>query len=195
MRHPDEVEQYGVVGQCHASFLCGARKIVRYRSLMYLGIRVALAAVADRADAHAIMAVNAVFQYAEKPVEARSPRLHFLVGFGFLRGPFGCDIRYAGVADRQFLVNGYVEFREEAFAGESVEKYPDIVFELKDTYGVDRTLYCGTLGMTTTHKKVSGGHAQFGVFMLHNSERSLPERDLRISEVFPTVLEVLGLGG
>lgn len=89
----------------------------------------------------------------------------------------------------------YARRREEAFTGESVDKYPDVVFELKDTYGVDRTLFCGTLGMTTTHKKVSGGHAQFGVFMLHNSGRPLPERDMRISEVFPTVLEVLGLGG
>jgi predicted AlkP superfamily phosphohydrolase/phosphomutase len=89
----------------------------------------------------------------------------------------------------------YARRREEAFSGGSVGKYPDIVFELKDTYGVDRTLFCGTLGMTTTHKKVSGGHAQFGVLMLHNSGRPLPERDMRISEVFPTVLEVLGLGG
>jgi predicted AlkP superfamily phosphohydrolase/phosphomutase len=89
----------------------------------------------------------------------------------------------------------YARRREEAYAGESVDKYPDIVFELKDTYGVDRTLYCGTLGMTTTHKKVSGGHAQFGVFMLHNSKLPLPEGDVHISEVFPTVLGVLGLGG
>jgi predicted AlkP superfamily phosphohydrolase/phosphomutase len=89
----------------------------------------------------------------------------------------------------------YAQRREEAYAGESVDKYPDIVFELKDTYGVDRTLYCGTLGMTTTHKKVSGGHAQFGVFMLHNSKLPLPEGDVHISEVFPTVLGVLGLGG
>jgi predicted AlkP superfamily phosphohydrolase/phosphomutase len=100
-----------------------------------------------------------------------------------------------GIKDRRGdRVVLYARRREDEFSGESVEKYPDIVFELKDTYGVDRTLYCGTLGMTTTHKKVSGGHARFGVFMLYGSDRSLPDRDLHISGVFPTVLEILGLG-
>jgi len=88
----------------------------------------------------------------------------------------------------------YARRREEVFSGTSVDKYPDIVFELKDTYGVDRTLYCGTLGTTTTHKKVSGGHAQFGVFMLYGSDRSVPAGDLHISGVFPTIIEILGLG-
>lgn len=87
----------------------------------------------------------------------------------------------------------YARRREEAFAGEKVGKYPDIVFELKETYGVDRTLYCGTLGMTTTHKKVSGGHAQFGVFMLYNSDRELHGGNLHITEVYPIILEVLDL--
>ncbi len=87
----------------------------------------------------------------------------------------------------------YARRREEAFSGENVGKYPDIVFELKQTYGVDRTLYCGTLGMTTTHKKVSGGHAQFGVFLLYNSDHDLPRGDLHITGVYPTILEVLGL--
>lgn len=88
----------------------------------------------------------------------------------------------------------YARRREEMFSGTSADKYPDIVFELEDTYGVDRTLYCGTLGMTTTHKKVSGGHAQFGVFMLYGSDRSVPPGNLHISGVFPTILEMLGLG-
>jgi predicted AlkP superfamily phosphohydrolase/phosphomutase len=87
----------------------------------------------------------------------------------------------------------YARRREEAFQGENAGKYPDIVFELKQTFGVDRTLYCGTLGMTTTHKKVSGGHAQFGVFMLHHSDRVLPGGDIRISEVYPTILDIIGL--
>ncbi len=99
-----------------------------------------------------------------------------------------------GLKDRQGdAVVLYARRREEAFAGRSVDKYPDIVFELKDAYGVDRTLYCGTLGMTTTHKKVSGGHAQFGVFMLYGSDRSVPEGEVHISGVFPTVIEILGL--
>jgi len=88
----------------------------------------------------------------------------------------------------------YARRREDGFTGRGADRYPDIVFELKPTYGVDRTLYCGTLGTSTTHKKVSGGHAQFGVFMLYNSDRPVPEGDLPISAVFPTVLRVLGLG-
>jgi predicted AlkP superfamily phosphohydrolase/phosphomutase len=85
--------------------------------------------------------------------------------------------------------------REDAMSGENIDKYPDVIFELKPTFGVDRTLYCGTLGATTTHKKVSGGHSQYGVFLLHNSDYVPPEGEIRIADVFPTVLGILGLQG
>jgi predicted AlkP superfamily phosphohydrolase/phosphomutase len=86
----------------------------------------------------------------------------------------------------------WVKRREDVFEGRNVEKYPDVVFELRDEYGVDRTLFCGTTGITSTHKKVSGGHSKHGTLMLYNSQVKPPEAEPHISQVFGLIQEITG---
>jgi len=115
------------------------------------------------------------------------------------------NMEYEGLRDRLIgLLSGtrdsgggpiidWAKRREEVFEGESVEKYPDVVFELKEDYGVDRTLFSGIMGGSTTHKKISGGHSKYGAFMLFNSPE-VPSADrLHITEVFDTITGILGL--
>lgn len=83
--------------------------------------------------------------------------------------------------------------REEVFEGKNVEKYPDVVFELREDYGVDRALFSGITGGSTTHKKVSGGHSRYGTFMLYNSTDTPPVDQLHISSVFKTITGLIGL--
>jgi predicted AlkP superfamily phosphohydrolase/phosphomutase len=83
--------------------------------------------------------------------------------------------------------------REEAFVGANARKYPDVVFELVDGYGVDRTLFCGTTGIATTHKKVSGGHNQFGALLLYNSTVPHLEEQVHITSVYGLIGKILGL--
>jgi predicted AlkP superfamily phosphohydrolase/phosphomutase len=83
--------------------------------------------------------------------------------------------------------------REDAFTGPNVGKYPDVVFELSPEHGVDRTLYCGEVGASSTHKKISGGHSKFGTLMLYGSGAAPQERDLHISSVFDMIRRTLGL--
>ena len=83
--------------------------------------------------------------------------------------------------------------REEAFVGPNAAKYPDVVFHLVDGYGVDRTLFCGTTGIATTHKKVSGGHSQFGTLLLYNTRVPGPGKPCRITSVYDLIAEVAGL--
>ncbi len=83
--------------------------------------------------------------------------------------------------------------REDVFEGKNVEKYPDVVFELKEEYGVDRALFCGITGGSTTHKKVSGGHSKYGVFMLFNSPDTPSAEELHITDVFGTITGAIGL--
>ncbi len=90
----------------------------------------------------------------------------------------------------------WVKRREEVFSGGNVEKYPDVVFELHGDYGVDRTLFCGTVGRSSTHKKVSGGHSKFGTLMLYNA--LLPDTlagtgQVHISSVFSLIQQTLGI--
>jgi predicted AlkP superfamily phosphohydrolase/phosphomutase len=83
--------------------------------------------------------------------------------------------------------------REEAFSGPNAAKYPDLVFELAEGLGVDRTLFCGTTGITATHKKVSGGHTQFGALMLYNTDVRPPTSKPHITQVFGLISEVAGM--
>jgi predicted AlkP superfamily phosphohydrolase/phosphomutase len=86
----------------------------------------------------------------------------------------------------------WVKRREDAFTGRNVGKYPDVVFELRAGYGVDRSLFCGTTGSSSTHKKVSGGHSKYGTLMLYNSGIT-PAGKPHISQVFDIIRQTLGL--
>lgn len=83
--------------------------------------------------------------------------------------------------------------REEAFVGPNAAKYPDVVFELVEGYGVDRTLFCGTTSVASTHKKISGGHSRFGALLLHNSAIRRLEPQVHITSVHGLIGQVLDL--
>ncbi len=114
-------------------------------------------------------------------------------------------MEYEGLRDRLIgLLSGtrdsagdpiiaWAKRREDLFEGKSVEKYPDVVFELREDYGVDRTLFSGITGGSTTHKKISGGHSKYGTFMLFNSPNTPAADQLHITAVFETITGILEL--
>ncbi len=83
--------------------------------------------------------------------------------------------------------------REDVFTGRNVEKYPDVLFELAPDYGIDRTLFCGVTGMTSTHKKVSGGHTQYGSLLLYGTGHVPAQKDFHITSVYGLINQILGL--
>jgi hypothetical protein len=83
--------------------------------------------------------------------------------------------------------------REDVFTGRNVEKYPDVLFELAPDYGIDRTLFCGVTGMTSTHKKVSGGHTQYGSLLLYGTSHVPAQKDFHITSVYGLINQILGL--
>ncbi len=85
----------------------------------------------------------------------------------------------------------WIKPREEVFQGNQVDKYPDIVFELAPGYGVERTLYCGITGTSATHKKVSGGHSKYGVFILRTKDKVALDEKLHITQVFSIIRQIL----
>ncbi len=90
-------------------------------------------------------------------------------------------------------VVGWIKKREQAFKGEAADKYPDLVFELSEGYGVDRSIFCGITGSSATHKKVSGGHTKNGVLMLSFKPDFTLDGEIEISDVFPLILKILGI--
>lgn len=70
------------------------------------------------------------------------------------------------VKDQGKSIMLWVKRREEIYAGEKVENYPDIVYRMLPEYGVDRGLYGKRwFGVNAMHEIISGGHQFLGVIM------------------------------
>ncbi len=65
----------------------------------------------------------------------------------------------------------WVKRREDIYQGDMVNNYPDIVFLMDSSYGVDRGLFGKRLfGISAMHEVVSGGHRYIGVIMGHRDD-------------------------
>lgn len=65
----------------------------------------------------------------------------------------------------------WVKKREEIYQGDNVRNYPDIIYRMKNDYGVDRSLFGGRLfGISAFHEVISGGHRYEGVIMSNSDE-------------------------
>ena len=88
----------------------------------------------------------------------------------------------------------WVKRREEFYPGEFTEEiYPDIVFELKEEYGVGWELYSDLFGKAYDHKVASGGHAKNAVFLLKNVNKRVHKTEITLMDIAPTVLDLLGI--
>ena len=88
----------------------------------------------------------------------------------------------------------WVKRREELYPGKFTEEiYPDIVFALKDDYGVGWDICSDLYGKAYDHKVASGGHAKDAVFLIRNVNREVMKRNMNVVDVAPTILDLLGI--
>jgi predicted AlkP superfamily phosphohydrolase/phosphomutase len=88
----------------------------------------------------------------------------------------------------------WIKKREAMFDGTYTERFPDILFCLKERYGVNWNLHTRLFTVNPTHKKISGGHKENGVFLtnipLTNFKAS---RHITMDNLFSTLLELFDL--
>jgi hypothetical protein len=58
----------------------------------------------------------------------------------------------------------WVRDREDVVTGARLGRYPEVLFKLRQGYGVDFGLYGGLFGPDVNHRRISGGHSPIGVF-------------------------------
>ena len=87
----------------------------------------------------------------------------------------------------------WIARREDIDAGQHLDKYPDLVFELREDYGVSWTLHGDAVGINPSHKKVSGGHRREGVLMMVNTGREVAVNNPDLTDIAPTIMDLLGL--
>jgi predicted AlkP superfamily phosphohydrolase/phosphomutase len=84
--------------------------------------------------------------------------------------------------------------REELYDGPYLSKYPDVIFKLKDDWGVDWNTGSSLFGKSITHKLFSGTHRQdSAVFLIHRQDKMFCSSDEPgLTDVTPTILHLLG---
>jgi hypothetical protein len=103
------------------------------------------------------------------------------------------DLAQLRVKDQ--LVIYWAKAREDVYAGKYIERYPDILFELRSDFGVDRRLYVPPVTQDPLHRIISGGLTMSGVLLLGNLAEGMDIRDgIRepsVEDVAPTILSML----
>lgn len=83
--------------------------------------------------------------------------------------------------------------REDLYSGKHINKYPDIVFELKEGFGVGWDIHESIIGKSGMSRFQSGSHKRYSpVFLVSNlrDDKSI-KKDMTLMDVGPMVLEDL----
>jgi predicted AlkP superfamily phosphohydrolase/phosphomutase len=84
--------------------------------------------------------------------------------------------------------------REELYVGEYIEKYPDVLFRLKDDWGISWQMNDSLYGLSYSHKLHSGNHRQdTAVFLEYGYNNFYYSKEANLSDIAPTVLYLLGV--
>lgn len=85
--------------------------------------------------------------------------------------------------------------REELYTGKHLEKYPDIVFNLKDGYGAGWGIHMPVFSKTVAHRFYPGSHrGSTPVFFLRNgNNRKFLKREVSFMDIAPTILDMLDI--
>jgi predicted AlkP superfamily phosphohydrolase/phosphomutase len=85
--------------------------------------------------------------------------------------------------------------REELYQGPFISEYPDVLFKLRDDWGVGWETNGSLYGKSISHKLFSGNHRQeSAVFLLDSpDELGLPAGNPALTDVAPTILQLLGI--
>lgn len=89
----------------------------------------------------------------------------------------------------------WIRRREEIYEGPFISQFPDIVFQLKDGYGVYWAIHTPLIGKAYEHNLASGGHKKDAVFLISGSDRAPSRAEMTLMDVAPTILDLLGLQG
>ena len=87
----------------------------------------------------------------------------------------------------------WVKRREDIYNGEFIENYPDIVFKLKESYGVYWSVYTPLIGTSYEHTLSSGGHKENAVFLISDVDTSVMKTELTLMDIAPTILHLLNI--
>ena len=87
--------------------------------------------------------------------------------------------------------------REELYSGPFITKYPDVLVELEDGYGLGWDVNCPLITPSPMHRIQPGSHKEDSAVMLMGNlgGRVTAREAMTLMDVAPTVLDLLGVRG
>lgn len=95
------------------------------------------------------------------------------------------------VRDNGGRVVRWARRREEVVQGKHAGRFPAVLFELEDGYGVDFGVYGPLFAADPMHRRISGGHKPQGIFVASRPPEQLPSLPFSIDEFHDFVLRTL----
>lgn len=88
----------------------------------------------------------------------------------------------------------WVKNRESVYTGKYLKQFPDILFSMDHRLGVAWNLHTDLFTINPTHKKISGGHKEYGVLIMnHIKSEGVHLEELEMRNLFPTLLDYFGM--
>ena len=87
--------------------------------------------------------------------------------------------------------------REELYSGKNLAKYPDVILDLKDNYGLGWAANGSLISPSSMHRIQPGSHKRdSAVFLASNTKNSeCLQSEMTLMDIAPTVLDLLGVEG
>ena len=86
--------------------------------------------------------------------------------------------------------------REEVYDGEYIERFPDILYEMRPEFGTSWSVHLPLVTVNPRHRKISGGHRKNSVFIAGPLDGlKVREENLLSLNIYDTVLSLLGIEG
>lgn len=88
----------------------------------------------------------------------------------------------------------WVKTREELYQGKNIDKYPDILIQLEEGYGIGHRVNSPIIDKTCTSSVVPGSHkGDTPIFFISNSNKKIKTDTVTLMDIAPTVLDLLGV--
>jgi len=88
----------------------------------------------------------------------------------------------------------WIKRREEIYDGPLIDKYPDIVFELNEEYGIGNKIKCDVIERNALHAIVPGSHKRYNaVLYMYNLSNPIARTNVLLEDIAPTILNIIGL--
>jgi predicted AlkP superfamily phosphohydrolase/phosphomutase len=86
----------------------------------------------------------------------------------------------------------WIRRRAEMFTGPYAHKFPEVLFEMREEYGVGYDLFAPIEAPNVMHRRISGGHRLTGFLGAVGVSEIGEGNDASVEDVAPTVLSLLG---